>query len=238
MASALLLLIGLAVAASPTLPANAQLSMKFPFLSGAVWQVISGYNTANHTGYTRYSFDMVRVDGQQAGKPVLAAAQGTYVEWYAPSGIVILQHSEAYFTMYTHLATRAFFPEGASIKQGQILGTVGNTGAPWAPPHIHFTLFQLQNPEKGIWDSVWLPVPFLDLDGRTFPADDNVVNQYFGITMTSSNSPLPPQFPVVGQALLPLVSRRDPGFGIARIPSEKEDSVSEAIAERLRATFD
>jgi murein DD-endopeptidase MepM/ murein hydrolase activator NlpD len=75
------------------------------------------------------------------GTPVLAAGDGkvTNVRQNNASGrYVVIQHGEQYTTKYLHLNGFAKgIRAGSSVKQGQVLGYVGDTG--WATaPHLHY----------------------------------------------------------------------------------------------------
>ncbi|MGN1269987.1 MAG: peptidoglycan DD-metalloendopeptidase family protein [Clostridia bacterium] len=61
---------------------------------------------------------------------------------------VIIEHSNGYKTIYSNLLTTEFVVEGEKVKQGQSIGTVGNTAAfeVSEEPHLHFEL--LKNNEQ------------------------------------------------------------------------------------------
>lgn len=65
---------------------------------------------------------------------------------------VIVEHVNGYKTVYANLLSTEFVVEGEEIKQGQSLGTVGNTAAFEVSdePHLHFELLkenEQQDPE-------------------------------------------------------------------------------------------
>ena len=65
---------------------------------------------------------------------------------------VIVEHVNGYKTVYANLLSTEFVVEGETIKQGQSLGTVGNTASFEISdePHLHFELLknnEQQDPE-------------------------------------------------------------------------------------------
>ncbi|MCB1646459.1 MAG: peptidoglycan DD-metalloendopeptidase family protein [Pseudomonadales bacterium] len=75
------------------------------------------------------------------GTPVFASGDGkvTIVRQNEASGrYVVIQHGEQYTTKYLHLSAFARgLRTGKSVKQGQVIGYVGDTG--WATaPHLHY----------------------------------------------------------------------------------------------------
>lgn len=87
-----------------------------------------------------------------AGSPVRAAADGVVVSagWAGDYGNQVeIRHENNWSTTYAHL--KAISPglrPGTSVRQGQVIGWVGQTGLATGP-HLHFGLFrngQYQNP--------------------------------------------------------------------------------------------
>lgn len=73
------------------------------------------------------------------GTPVYAAGDGRVVEAgysRANGNYVFIQHGEAYKTHYLHLNKKRV-AKGNRVKQGQVIGTVGSTGAATGP-HLHY----------------------------------------------------------------------------------------------------
>jgi len=75
------------------------------------------------------------------GTPVLASGDGkvTIARQNNTSGkYVVIQHGEQYTTKYLHLSRfgKGIRP-GKSVKQGQVIGYVGDTGLATAP-HLHY----------------------------------------------------------------------------------------------------
>lgn len=82
--------------------------------------------------------------GAPIGTPVRAVGDATVVSagWSGGGGKVIkLRHNSQYQTAYKHL--NGFAPgirAGARVKQGQVIGYVGNTGLSTGP-HLHFEFY-------------------------------------------------------------------------------------------------
>jgi murein DD-endopeptidase MepM/ murein hydrolase activator NlpD len=73
------------------------------------------------------------------GTPVFASGDGRVVQagYTAANGnYVVIQHGEAYTTKYLHLNKRKV-KRGQRVKQQQIVGTIGSTGAATGP-HLHY----------------------------------------------------------------------------------------------------
>lgn len=75
------------------------------------------------------------------GTPILAAAAGTVtVSKLSDSAgnYIVIYHGNNLYTEYMHCNTRAV-SVGTTVTQGQVIGTVGNTG--WSTgPHLHFSV--------------------------------------------------------------------------------------------------
>lgn len=73
------------------------------------------------------------------GTPVYAAGDGKVVKagyTRANGNYVFIQHGEQFKTHYLHLHKKAV-REGERVRQGQVIGTVGSTGAATGP-HLHY----------------------------------------------------------------------------------------------------
>ena len=57
---------------------------------------------------------------------------------------VVIEHSNGFESLYANLLTAEFVKEGEKVKQGQSIGTVGNTGAFEIAdePHLHFEILK------------------------------------------------------------------------------------------------
>ena len=112
----------------------------------------------------RDSFDEVRGKARHEaldimaarGTPVLAVADGRVAKLFTslPGGLTVYQFdsSQTVAYYYAHLDRYADgLTEGALLKRGQLLGTVGSTGnASFDAPHLHFAVFVL-GPQRQWW---------------------------------------------------------------------------------------
>ncbi len=75
------------------------------------------------------------------GTPIIAAGNGTVIkaEWDSGYGRRIeIQHTNGYVTAYSHQSRFASgIRSGARVRQGQVIGYVGNTGLSTGP-HLHY----------------------------------------------------------------------------------------------------
>ena len=101
------------------------------------------------------------------GTLVLAAGDGRVVKLFnsVPGGLTVYQfdRDEQFAFYYAHLDRYAEgLKEGTTLKRGDVLGYVGNTGnAPPNAPHLHFTIFKL-GPDKRWWKGTAInPYPYL-----------------------------------------------------------------------------
>ncbi len=99
----------------------------------------------------------------RTGTPVRSVGKGKVIKAgrYGGSGIMVrLRHNSVYQTAYLHLSKIARgVSRGKTVKQGQIIGYVGQTGLATGP-HLHFSFY-----ENG---------RFVDPLGRKFPSKDPV----------------------------------------------------------------
>jgi murein DD-endopeptidase MepM/ murein hydrolase activator NlpD len=122
------------------------------------------WGDARSGGRTHQGIDIMAAEGT----PVLAAANGTLVRFFDSErgGITIYQFDEReqFVFYYAHLSARADVREGQTVRQGDVIGFVGQTGN--APvPHLHFEIQRL-TPERKWWQAEALnPYPYL-LSGR------------------------------------------------------------------------
>lgn len=78
------------------------------------------------------------------GDPIVAPAAGV-VKSAAFSGesgnLILIEHSSELVTHYAHMTAQFAVQVGDCVKQGQIIGAIGNTGLS-AGPHLHFEVIQ------------------------------------------------------------------------------------------------
>lgn len=79
--------------------------------------------------------------------PVKAAANGTVIfsEWTADTGyVIILEHDGGLLSVYKHNGSLAK-SQGAVVRGGEVIASVGNTGELTTGPHLHFELWDNGN---------------------------------------------------------------------------------------------
>ena len=96
------------------------------------------------------------------GTPVKATADGTVIEsgdFFFSGNMIYLDHGQGIISMYAHLNSIAVKP-GDIVKQGDIIGAVGQTGRVTGP-HLHFSIITNQTTID--------PVFMLPKDGNSMP---------------------------------------------------------------------
>ena len=109
-----------------------------PITSG---ELRSGFGMRYHP-ILRYSRPHTGVDwSNPIGTPILAAGNGTIIKAQRESGYgnrIEIQHANGYITTYSHMSGFARGTgEGNRVKQGQIIGYLGQTGLTTGP-HLHY----------------------------------------------------------------------------------------------------
>ena len=108
-------------------------------MTGGIFR--SGFGARNHPllGFTRMHTGVDWAD--DIGTPVFAAGNGTVLDadWKGGYGRHIeIQHLNGYITTYSHLSGYAHgIEEGVKVRQGQVIGYIGNTGLSTGP-HLHY----------------------------------------------------------------------------------------------------
>lgn len=75
--------------------------------------------------------------------PIKAVANGTVIfsEWTADTGyVIILEHQGGLLSVYKHNGSLAK-SQGAVVRGGEVIASVGNTGELTTGPHLHFELW-------------------------------------------------------------------------------------------------
>jgi murein DD-endopeptidase MepM/ murein hydrolase activator NlpD len=86
-----------------------------------------------------------------SGENIFASSQGTVTHsgWYGGYGnMILIDHGDGVRTLYGHCSSLLVTP-GQSVKKGQVIGKVGNTGHSTGP-HLHYEVLTNgvpQNPE-------------------------------------------------------------------------------------------
>ncbi len=108
---------------------------------------VVGYETNSRFGLRRLSFERrARIhegldSAAPSGTPILAAGNGV-VEEAGPKGqygnYIRIRHANGYQTAYGHMrGFAAGMHAGMKVRQGQLIGYLGNTGLSTGP-HVHF----------------------------------------------------------------------------------------------------
>ncbi|MEH7108071.1 murein hydrolase activator EnvC family protein [Bacillus sp. JJ1764] len=110
------------------------------FTRPAAGAITSGFGSRD--GAFHYGVDIAK----SGSVPIVAAADGVvYVSHYSSSygNVVYIMHNingQMYTTVYAHMSTR-MVSEGATVKKGQQIGIMGNTGDSRGQ-HLHFELYR------------------------------------------------------------------------------------------------
>ena len=103
-----------------------------------------------HLGYDLAVTQHVGVEASNDGRVVYAAPLGIY------GNCIVVDHGYGLQTLYGHLS-HIDVHEGDMVKQGQVMGTSGQTGMAGGD-HIHFGMLLdgVQIDPKEWWDSHWI----------------------------------------------------------------------------------
>ena len=100
-------------------------------------------------------------DGNSAGAPVYAVADGTVVFAGSdyPGRVVIIQHDGGIYSMYGHLDYALLVGEGDSVTRGQFIARVLDKTDGRSPSHLHFEMrtFLIESIVNG--DAPWYDYP-------------------------------------------------------------------------------
>lgn len=134
-----------------------------PVLGVKRGQIIDTFNDARSAGRVHNANDIMAA----GGVPVVAAVDGQIAKFFDSErgGITIYQYSPDKRTVYyyAHLQKRAEnLREQDFVKQGTIIGYVGDTGNPGAGNyHLHFSITVLDDPKNVFKGTEINPYPLL-----------------------------------------------------------------------------
>ena len=111
-------------------------------------RVVSAYGAQVHPRFgTRTFRNGIDIEAPE-GAEFRAVYPGTvlYTGWFKGYGnMIILDHGHGYYTLYAH-ASEIQVREGESVRQGQVIGRVGETGS-LAGPRLYFEVRSQGRPE-------------------------------------------------------------------------------------------
>lgn len=169
-AAAVLTLLGTVMTAPAASAAGPRPLFQVPFPCGETWRMTT------YEGHGGGDLDFNLANGaEDLGRPVVAAAAGrvSYSGVLAPGGNHIeIDHGNGWKTAYAHLNARSV-SAGAQVGQGQVIGTVGNTGTSTGP-HLHF-----ETRADGVSQQVFF--------GGVYAGVSDISNQYGPVSIISKN---------------------------------------------------
>lgn len=183
------LLVAVIAPAPPAAASGPQPRFQLPFPCGQVWHGNSG-NSSAHAGGEEIDFNRGNSAEADRGDTVVAAAAGrvvTSAHQGSANGygnLVKIDHGEGWYTYYAHLDSRAV-RAGATVEQGQAIGTVGDTTKPSrdVSPHLHFEVRNDASYPASVRPAVFDGVPF------DYP-DDSVTSDNCGGGSTPAADPV------------------------------------------------
>lgn len=135
----------------------ADLNLKLPYPEDEIMLVTQGYDTGTHKGRDKYALDFTQNKCVAYGKPVLAVADGkvdfmvfeTEKEGKSCGNGVKLDHGNNIKSLYCHLSKIEIDQIRQHIKQGELVGYIGNSGyvignicKDYPGTHLHFSMRQ------------------------------------------------------------------------------------------------
>jgi murein DD-endopeptidase MepM/ murein hydrolase activator NlpD len=103
--------------------------------------ISSHYGRRFHPVYKRYKMHHGIDYAAQIGTPVYATGKGVVKAAHYQSGygkVIKINHGFGYLSVYAHLS-KYIVSKGDTIKRGQLIGYVGNTGVSTGP-HLHYEI--------------------------------------------------------------------------------------------------
>ncbi len=118
-----------------------------PIANSELIRMASGYGYRMHPIYKIFKFHSGVDFTAPAGTPVFATGNGIVEEIYntrrGSGNTIVIDHGFKYKTSYSHL-DGFNVKKGKSVKRGEVIGWVGNTGLSVAP-HLHYEVLLNNN---------------------------------------------------------------------------------------------
>lgn len=111
-------------------------------------QIASGFGWRIHPIYKIKKFHYGMDFTAAIGTPIYATGDGVVVKLkralFGYGKVLVIDHGYGYKTLYAHMSDYAVKP-GQTVKRGQIIGYVGNSGTSTAP-HLHYEVHMNDKP--------------------------------------------------------------------------------------------
>ncbi len=108
-----------------------------------VWPTVAPYTINSNFGYRWGKLhEGVDIGSIGYGSPVKAANNGVVIQssyTQTNGNYIVIKHSNGYYTMYAHMATR-YKAVGATVYAGDTIGLVGHSGFATGT-HLHFAIY-------------------------------------------------------------------------------------------------
>ena len=159
--------------------------MSLPAPGGTTWTVLQGYNTPSHARRDPYAIDLVRVDADGAGTPILAPLDG--VSAYRSKDCLAIRDHDRHYTLLCHILPAAGVDLNDRVQRGDAIAMVKPPGPNefWRA-HVHIAV------HRTLVRTSWADtIPFSGdyaLEGRDLRATTEN-NAYAGLSFISSNGP-------------------------------------------------
>lgn len=133
-----------------------------------IWPTIRPYQITSYFVWRWGKFhNAVDISGTGEGSPIFAAREGVVVTtekacpnrgWYGSScggtygNHVIISHGDNYYSMYAHMLQNVTVEVGDTVKRGEVIGYMGNSGSSTGT-HLHFGISYGVPNQGGRWDN-------------------------------------------------------------------------------------
>ncbi len=129
--------------------AQTRLGMPLPTPPGSTWTVLQGYNTPSHTGVDPFAIDLVRVDADSGGSPILAPVAGTVA--FRSDDCLAIRDSAGHYILLCHILSTPGLGLGDWIERGDQIAIVKPPGPDefWRA-HLHFAVHRTLELGSGV----------------------------------------------------------------------------------------